>query len=170
MRKALNLMYTGGLAAAAFFLALIAFVIFLQIGGRTIGIVVPSADEIAGFCMAAAIFLALPDTLRANGHIRVEVILSRTSRRVRRALDLWSHAFAACALAYFTFHSVEMTLNSFSMGETTPGLLPIPVWIPQTGMNVGLGLMAIACLERAIDLAIRGKIEGAAVQADLRSE
>lgn len=170
MRKMLNHLYAAGLVAAAFFLALIAIVILLQIGGRFIGIVIPSADEIAGYSMAASIFLALADTLRAHGHIRVEVIRSRTPKAVRRALDLWAHAFAACALAYFTFYSIIMTWNSFSMGETSPGLLGIPMWIPQVGMCVGLGLMVIACIEGTIDAWIGTDSGEVGVTAEFRSE
>ena len=148
----MNRLYAAGLGAAAFFLALIAVVMFLQIVGRFIGVVIPSADDIAGYSMAASIFLALADTLRARHHIRVELILSRVSATAKRSLDLSAHALTACALAYFTFHSVALTWNSFSMGETSPGLLGIPVWLPQTGMNLGLALIVVACVDGAIEI------------------
>ena len=170
MRKALNALYWGGFIAAAFFLAIIAFVILLQIFGRVIGVIVPSANEIAGYSMAASIFLGLADTLRANAHIRVEALIGRTSGSLRRALDLWSYGLSACLIGYLTFHAFAMTWNSFATGESSPGLLAIPIWIPQIGMSVGLALLALVCLESFVDLTLHGNIETKSHATSLGSE
>lgn len=170
MRRALHALYAGGLIAAAFFLALIALVILLQIFGRIVGVVIPSANEIAGYSMAASIFLGLADALRAKAHIRVEVIIGRTSGLIRRSLELWSYGLCACLIGYLTFHAFAMTWNSYSTGESSPGLLAIPVWIPQTGMAVGLALLSLACVESIFDLVLHGTIEAKTDAMPLRAE
>lgn len=154
MRNVLALAYKSGLVAGVFFLAFIAFVILLQIGGRLVGIVIPSAGELAGYSMAASIFLALADTLRSHAHIRVELLIGRLPRPLRKAFNVWAYGFSASLIGYLTFHSFAMTWNSFSIGAASPGLLAIPLWIPQSGMSIGLALFAIACTESAFDLIV----------------
>lgn len=155
MRTVLRLLYNAGLAAAAGFLALIGVVIAVQIVGRLAGVVVPSADEVAGFSMAASIFLGLAATLRVGGHVRVDLAMSRTPPRLRRALGLWSYVFTAILLANLSWYAFDMVRMSLELDERSPGLLAIPMWVPQSGMGLGLVLMAIACIEGAVDI-LRG--------------
>lgn len=156
MHRALSSLYAAGLIAAACCLALIGLVVLAQIVGRIAGIVVPSADEIAGFSMAASIFLGLAGTLHAGVHVRVEVLRTRSTGWLRRVFDLWAYGFAGALLAYLTWYTTLMTWDSFSLGGMSPGLWAIPLWIPQAGMSFGLALMAIACLETTV-LLIRGR-------------
>ncbi|MDZ7810156.1 MAG: TRAP transporter small permease subunit [Arhodomonas sp.] len=58
--------------AAALCLAAIAVLILAQTVGRVLGFSVPSANELAGFCVAASTFLALAHTLNHGGHIRAQ--------------------------------------------------------------------------------------------------
>jgi TRAP-type C4-dicarboxylate transport system permease small subunit len=87
MRKALDALYAGALVGACLAMVAIAALVFLQVGGRVvdrmltwfgasrIGFAVPSLTEIGGFLFVAAVFLALPATLRAAGHVRVTLAL-----------------------------------------------------------------------------------------------
>lgn len=152
MRSVLRLLYKAGLVAAAGFLALIGVVIVVQIVGRLAGVVVPSADEVAGFSMAASIFLGLAATLRVGGHVRVDLVMSRTPPRLRRALGLWSYVFTMILLANLSWYAFDMVRMSFELEERSPGLLSIPMWIPQSGMALGLVLMTIACAEGTVDI------------------
>lgn len=156
MGKALDTLYSAGLVAAAGCLALIGLVVLAQIVGRMANFVVPSADEVAGFSMAASIFLGLAGTLRAGVHVRVEILLARSTGRLRRAMDLWAYGFAFALLAYLTWYTIVMTWSSFTQGEMSPGLWGIPLWIPKAGMSVGLALITIACLEATI-LLLQGR-------------
>jgi TRAP-type C4-dicarboxylate transport system permease small subunit len=156
MKRVLSQLYGAGLIAAACFLALIGLVVLAQIVGRIAGIVVPSADDVAAFSMAASLFLGLAATLRAGVHVRVEVLLTRTKGRLRIALELFAYSLTGLMLAYLTWYTALMTWDSFTLGGRSPGLLAIPLWIPQTGMTMGLALMAVACLETTVSL-IRGR-------------
>jgi TRAP-type C4-dicarboxylate transport system permease small subunit len=87
LRAGLDGLYRmSGWLAAACLLAL-ALVVLAQIGGRLIGVMVPSATQIAGFLLAATIFLALAYTLAEGEHIRVMVVLEHLGPRARFWLD-----------------------------------------------------------------------------------
>ena len=50
-------------------------------------VAVPDTNEMAGFCLAASMFLALGPTLRAGTHVRVTIVLFRLKAGPRRAVE-----------------------------------------------------------------------------------
>lgn len=63
--------------------------VFLSIITRYFAIYVPGLTEYSGYSMAAAIFLALAYMFNANGHIRVENLISRFNPKFRRIAAFW---------------------------------------------------------------------------------
>jgi TRAP-type C4-dicarboxylate transport system permease small subunit len=117
---------------------------------RPFGLVIPSYAELAGFFLAAASFAALASTWRSGGHIRVTMALDRLGRRGRRALDLWSHGVAALVAAFFTGSALVLVQESWHYGDVSPGLVPVPLWLPQSAMALGLALLTVAVLDGLI--------------------
>jgi TRAP-type C4-dicarboxylate transport system permease small subunit len=147
MRPVLDLLYRGCAVLAALSIVAIAVLILAQSIGRLFGILVPSANELAGFCMAAATFLALAPTFRAGGHIRVSLLLAQVPAVWQRVLEVWCLLFAAAVSGYFTWYAADLALTSWRFGDVSPGLVPVPLWIPQAGMAFGLGVLVVAVLD-----------------------
>lgn len=124
--------------------------------GRAFGVVVPSANELAGYAMAAASFLALAPTLRAGGHIRVQVLLATVPEKPRRWLELWGIGFALALMGYLAWWSVNLAWQSHVFGDLSPGLLPVPLWIPQGLMALGVVALVLGLLEALVDT-LRGR-------------
>lgn len=152
MRRLLDRVYDASFYASAACFVFVGAVLFAQIVGRPLGIIVPSATELAAYAMAASTFLALANVLRAGHHIRVHLLIEKLPRRARRLLDLWTSLFTAVTLGYFALYTAEMVWDSFDYGAMSPGLLAIPLWIPQAAMALGLFLMALACVEDVVRL------------------
>ncbi len=164
MRAGLDRLYAFSGAAAATFLVAICVVVMAQVTanavdalmqwatGRPIGLVVPSYAEFAGFFLAAASFLALPYALRTGAHIRVTSVLDRLGARARLAAEVWCSAAGAILSAYFTWYSVLLVFESLRYGDVSPGMLPVPLWIPQAAMSVGLVILTIAFVDRGVSL------------------
>lgn len=150
MRRKLFPLYRGCGVLAALFLVGIAVLLLAQILGRLFGFLVPSANELAGFALVGATFLALADTLGSGGHIRVSLLVERLGGNARRAVELWCLGVGALLLSYFSFHAFVMVWESYDFGDVSPGLLPVPLWIPQLGMAVGLLVMAVAFVEELV--------------------
>jgi TRAP-type C4-dicarboxylate transport system permease small subunit len=147
MRRALDLLYRtcGGLAAL--FLAAIAVLILMQVGARLIGVFVPAASDFAGFCLAASSFLALAYAFRAGTHIRVTLVLQRLPQGLRRPIDLAALAGGASLVAYFGWQTILLARESFRYNDLSEGLVPVPLWIPQSGMALGIIVLAIALID-----------------------
>jgi len=156
MRKALDRLYFASGILAALFMVLIATVVLAQIVGRMFGFIVPSASEIAGFSVAASSFLALAPTLQHGAHIRVTLILEQLPERVHRWVEVWCLGVAFALSVYATRWLVDLVAGSIRFGDVSQGLLAIPLWIPQAGMTIGLGIFAIALLDNLVAVLFLG--------------
>lgn len=155
MRK-LDWIFHGAGILSALLLAAIAVLTFVQIVGRAFGFLISTGVEFAGFCMAASIFLALAWTLRSGGHIRVSLFVQRLGPVARRAVEIWCLALAALAVALFTYSAALMTWDSYRFGDVSVGMVPVPLWIPQTAMAAGILLLEVALVEQLVLVLRRG--------------
>jgi TRAP-type C4-dicarboxylate transport system permease small subunit len=171
MRKGLDLVYSACAVASGCFLVVIAVAIALQVAARHMGKQVPSADDIAGLSMAASLFLGLAPALRAGRHIRVNLLLSQLPLRLRRNAEVFVCLTGSVFFGYFSFYATQMTVESYEIGERTAGLLPIPLWIPQIGMSLGLIVMTLALLDDLV-LTLGGQtpVYGRSEEANLEAE
>lgn len=140
-------LYAGGAVLAAVFMVAIAALTLFQVAGRLLGAAVPDAGELAGYAMAAAIFLSLAHTFRSGGHIRVNLLLTHVRPGLRRALEYWCLALLAVLGALLAWFAVGMVIDSREMGDVSTGMLAVPLWIPQIGMAAGAVLFEVAVLE-----------------------
>lgn len=154
LRRGLDSLYLGSGLLAAAFLLLILLTIVAQIIGRFIGVAIDST-EIGGFSLAATTFLSLGYTLRHGGHVRVTLLIRYAGGALRRGIELWCSGLAGIASGYFAYQAANMVHDSWRFGDLSPGLLAIPVWIPQTGMAVGLVVLAIAFADEFVHV-LRG--------------
>ncbi|MDI1286451.1 MAG: TRAP transporter small permease [Reyranella sp.] len=156
MRRLLDTLYSLSGGLSAFFLAMIGVSILGQIVGRLLNIAF-DATEVSGFCMAASTFLGLAYTLRAGAHIRVNLLVGRFGPQGRRIVEIWCCSVGGLALAYFAVNAWMMTYDSFIFGETSPGLMAVPFWIPQVGMSLGATILAVALVDELFQV-LAGKI------------
>ncbi|KZM47453.1 TRAP transporter small permease [Labrenzia sp. OB1] len=162
MRIALNALYRASTILAACCLVIIASMVVLQVLGRLldgvlglagmdpIGLLVPSLAEIAGFLLVGASFLALAGTLRNSDHIRVNILLQAVPSPVAHLLNIWAVAVALGLAGFFTWHAGGLAHDSYTYGEVSFGIVPIPLVIPQTVMTAGLLVFSVALLDDLI--------------------
>ena len=156
MRRALDMLFTASGALAVMFLILIAVLTLSQVVGRLIGVVVPSADDFAGFCMAGSVFLGLTYTLRSGGHIRVLTLLTRLAPGPRRALEIFCAAISVLVVGALTWFAADMIITTRRLGEFTLGLIPVPKWIPMMLMFIGLFIFLLAQIDELVRV-LRGE-------------
>ncbi|MDV7339168.1 TRAP transporter small permease [Terasakiella sp. A23] len=159
MRAFLDNLYRAGGVLGAIFLFAIFTIVLLQVGanlidfiaasvtGHAIGLAIPSYAEIAGFMLAGASFLALPYALQHGTHIRVNLFIQRMGPGGRRITDTWSFLVGFILIAWLSFYAWELVLESYEFGDLSPGLIAVPIWIPQITLGLGTTLMAISLLD-----------------------
>ncbi|MEO8345525.1 MAG: TRAP transporter small permease subunit [Betaproteobacteria bacterium] len=150
MRAALDRLYNAaGVLAALFMIGTLAMVI-AGIAGRLLHFNLPGTDAYAGYCMAAAGFLALAHTFRRGEHIRVTLILEHIGPRAQRVLELWALGVATLLSALFAYYSARLSWQSWDFHDISTGNDATPLWIPQLTMAVGTVVLWIAFLDEFI--------------------
>lgn len=147
MRRALDALYLAGGVLGALSLAAIAALILAGVLARQVGLTVPSSDDMSSFAVAGSALLPLAYTFRHAAHIRVDLIIGRTSGAARTALEMVALGLSFAMVAFFAYASLDQMTDSFEFGEVSQGMLKIPLWLPQLCMPIGAGLFALALLD-----------------------
>jgi TRAP-type C4-dicarboxylate transport system permease small subunit len=140
----------------------ILLMVLASVVGRLAGFNLRGSDAYAGYCMAAAGFLALAHTLKRGEHIRVTLFLERFQGRLRRPLDLWCHAVGTFFCAVLAIFSVRLVWTSRAYNDISQGNDATPLWIPQIAMAVGACLLLVAMLDDFVTLVRRQSVKAAA--------
>jgi len=168
MRAFLDSLYRASGAASAVCLIIICLIVVAQVTMRVIdnivffftgdryGLMVPSAAEFSGFFLAGASFLALAYTLRHGAHIRVNLFIRKAQGNARRFIELFGLATGAAVSGFFAWNTALMVLDSFQFHEVSFGIIPVPLWIPQSFMLLGLIILTIAFLDDLVQV-LRGR-------------
>lgn len=132
---------------AGLFMVATLLCILSSITGRIFpALAIEGIDAYAGYCTAAAAFLALAPTLRRGEHIRVTLLLNRLPPRAHRLLDIFCHLIGVVLSSSLAWYSIQFTLQSRELGVVSDSLDFTPLWIPQIGMALGTSLFALAYL------------------------
>jgi TRAP-type C4-dicarboxylate transport system permease small subunit len=150
VRRYLDALYDAAAYLAAFFLVGTLAMVALGIVARLMNWFIAGTDSYAGYCMAAAGFLALAHTLKRGEHIRVTLVLEHVPARARRALELWSLAAATVLALAFAWYSVRLTFQSWQFNDISTGNDATPLWIPQLAMAFGTIVLAIAFVDELV--------------------
>ena len=135
---------------AAFFLVLVAIFILTGIASRIFGFYIRGLAEYSGYCMAASSFLALAYTFGEKGHIRITLFLEKSSKNIRRFLELWCLSAATFFSGFLSFYFLKMLMVSFKFQERSEGADEILIWIPQVSVALGSTIFFICVLHNFI--------------------
>jgi TRAP-type C4-dicarboxylate transport system permease small subunit len=167
MRRALDALYQAALYASALCLVVIALMVGVQLAGRLLDgtlallglprtdFVILSLNEICGFLLAAASFLALAGTLKAGAHIRVTMVLGLFGEHARRYLEIWAFGFATAASGYMAWQLISFAWVSLRFHEVSNGVIRVPLALPQAAMALGALILTVALLDEFVTV-LRG--------------
>lgn len=165
MRRALDRFYRLGGAISALHLTLIMVMIVAQVLGRVLdkllqwvglnplGLNVPGLAELAAFLLLGATFFGLAYTFWQGGHIRVTLLLQNLPKPLQHVMDIVAVIVAAAITAFAVWHSAWLAWDSYDYGDLSIGMVPVPLWIPQAVMVLGLVWLLIALLDALVSLA-----------------
>ena len=165
MRRLLDRTYlAAGWAAAVSILGislLVSAQVLLNLSSRVFDLplpsTIPSYADFSGFMLAAATFLAMPYTFRSGAHIRVSLFTARLHFRLQRRVELIVLAIATGLIGFALWYVVALVFESAHFGDLSPGIIPVPLWIPQSAMAVGLALLLVAVIDSFVETLLRGE-------------
>jgi|SRR5690625_2239529 len=147
MRKNLNLLLrfiehmAEKLGGILLFIA--ALLVTLQIVLRGFGIGISGLYDIATFCALWSVFLTAGVGIQRNIHVRVDIILMVCPPNLAYSLNILSGLITIFISAALIYSGVLLVNESFLFGDTTLGMITIPMWIPQLVMPLGGSLMLL---------------------------
>jgi TRAP-type C4-dicarboxylate transport system permease small subunit len=169
MRHLLDKLYELALWAAALCLSTIALLVGIQlvfriIDGTLLLLRLPptefqilSLNEICGYTLAAASFLALAPTLKGGAHIRVTMALNVLARPFRRAAEVLAFGVAAAAGLYMTWQFANFAYVSYKFDEVSTGVVRVQLAYPQALMALGALIFTIALIDELVVILRRGR-------------
>jgi len=157
LRRSLDILYDAAGYLAAFFMVGVLLMVLASVLGRLLNFQLRGSDAYAGYCMAAASFLALAHTLKRGEHIRVTLILQRFAR-LKRPLDLWCHAAGTFFCGVLALYSVRLAWLSWEYHDVSQGNDATPLWIPQIGMALGCIVLLVAMVDDYVRLIRRKSV------------
>lgn len=150
LRNSLNKLYDAAAWAAALMMVGTLLMVVLGMLDRYVSLSFRGTDMYAGYCMAAAGFLALAHTLKKNEHIRVTLLLNAVPPAGKKALELWSLSAAVLLSGLFCIYSIKLAYQSWDFNDISTGNDATPLWIPQIGMAVGTLVLLIAFVDELV--------------------
>ncbi len=140
-----GLYFCSAVLAAIFLIALLVIIV-LQMAARWSGMVFPGSTDYAGYCMAAASFLAFAHAFNRGAHVRVNLLLSALGP-YRHYVEIWCFAVASALGCYFAWYAVRAVYWSYRLHDISQGQDATPLWIPQLAMAAGTILLAVAIMD-----------------------
>ncbi len=103
-------------------------------------------DEMSEYALALGASWALAYTLRAGGHVRVDILLPYFPALVRRLLDAFAMAVMAVFAATVSVYLWKLVGSSYAIGATGHSIIQTPQWLPQAIMASGYSLLALVAV------------------------
>jgi TRAP-type C4-dicarboxylate transport system permease small subunit len=136
---------TGVLAVTC--LTAIAAIILTDVALRQFGGQVRGSDDLAGYALVGTAMLGLAPTYRMGEQIRVGLVLDRLSGNSRRFAELAALAAGTVIAGWVTWWVGKFVFDSWRFHEIGTGLISTPLWIPQSLMLIGVGVLFLALAE-----------------------
>lgn len=117
------------------------------IGAGRIGLTIPGLSQICGFLLVGATFFGLAYTFIHHAHIRVTLLIGQLPPRYRAFVETACLSVALALCLYLAFYLYRLLADSIAYGETSYGLVSIPLWLPQSAILAGVVLFCLALTE-----------------------
>lgn len=104
--------------------------------------------EIATFCVIFSVMLTASLGIKQNIHVRIDILSKIAPPRAAFALELMAMAIILLVAAYITYSGYLLVEESLLLGDSTLGVVRVPMWIPQLIMPLGGLLMTLRAIER----------------------
>lgn len=101
------------------------------------------ANEISIYLCITSVFLSLGYVLKEKGHVNVDSLTNSLPRKVKLKLELVTSILAIIYSFVLAWQGWKIAFHAYEMGETSPTLLRVPMFIPRGMVFLGGGLLCI---------------------------
>ncbi len=117
------------------------------------------SDELSGFLVVAIVMLGTAEVFRRDEHISVDILTGKATGTRKWLIEIWSNIAVAIVAGVLFASGYNAVQFSRMIGVYSDGYLEAPLWIPQSFLLAGAGLLLALALARTFDLIFyhRGK-------------
>lgn len=142
-----NKLSLGGAYLASFLIITMVVLILTEIFIRHFfDISTMIADEYSGYIYLASIFLGLAYTFNEDGHIRINILTSKLSKKSNNLIDIFAGIITVLVLSFTLYRTVLFTYDSYEMEMLSESVSATPLYLTQLVMPIGIGLFILAIL------------------------
>lgn len=150
--------WAAAAAGAGVVLLMMSVVGYSVVNRYLLGTPITWTDELSGYLVVALVMLGAAESLRRGDHISVDLITNRLGARGQRMAAMWGDITVLVVAVVLLISGVETIEYSVNYGIISEGYLEVPMWIPQSFLILGAGLLALVA---AANLLGRIKRDGA---------
>jgi len=119
-------------------------IVVAEIIGRYIfGHPIPGQVEIATLALVVIVYLALPYTQMLDGHIRVDVFISRVKGAKREFLEALILVIGLISSLMMLWATGKRAIGSVLNQEFVTGVINFPIWPGRCSVALGLSLLSL---------------------------
>jgi C4-dicarboxylate transporter, DctQ subunit len=101
------------------------------------------ATELSVYLLQLMVFLPMGALLGENGHLASTLVTDQLSPRNRRIAQRIAFVAVAVFAALQIRYGWNFTAHAWRMGQTSPSLLAVPLWIPNGLVPLGFLLLLV---------------------------
>jgi TRAP-type C4-dicarboxylate transport system permease small subunit len=150
LRRMLDALYLGAGALGAAAVFTIALLMVAQTVARASGYATGAANDIVAWLAAAAAFLTMAHAFKHGDFVRVSALIERLPPAPRRVFEIGGLALALVCNGYLAWWACAFTFESWRFNDIAQGLLPLPMWIPQSSFALGSLLLLLAIADELV--------------------
>lgn len=109
-----------------------------------------SYDLIGLYLVGAVFFFALSDTMQNHGHIALDVFAPYIPRRLHHAALCLGFAASAALVAAIAWLECEQAFKALVRDDRIASVPPLQTWIAHAVLSVGMTVLALRCVYRAL--------------------
>jgi len=128
----------------AFIVAILGYEVVLRyIFNRPTGF----ADELSGYFLAGVVMLGVPQVLRIDGHVRVEILFKRLPGKLQSWLRHILNLLAIIPLTILIWFLMELIIDYYISNRLSfASILQVPLWIPISIAPIGLLILVLTII------------------------
>lgn len=124
-------------------LLMVAIVGYAVVKRYVLGTPVTWTDELSGYLVVALVMFGAAEALRRGDHISVDLLSGRLTGWRRRLAEAWANTTVLAVSVSLLISSKDMIAYSANFGIVSEGYMEVPMWIPQSALVVGCGLLSL---------------------------
>ena len=140
----------------------IALVVIGVVGRYVLNLAILFIDEYTGYLLVLTTFLGLAYTLRTDGHIDVDLVVSRLPPRIKSGLRIATTAVALVLAVLLAIYTGDRTWSAYQMGSIATTPLETPLFAPQMVIPIGFAILAVSlfnCLLKTLKAFSSGGVQ-----------